>query len=70
MSVLFTDLLDLLVAFSCQYLKALARLDSQYLKQATSLYKSLFGGGGEGSEEYFTLRERLRILNELNVIFN
>ena len=26
MSVLFTDLLDLLVAFSCQYLKALARL--------------------------------------------
>ena len=31
------------------------------------LYRSLFQDQGE---EYFTLRERLRILNELNSIFN
>ena len=34
------------------------------------LYQCLFTGSGDSATEYFTLRERLRILNELNQIFN
>ncbi len=67
MSVLFTDLLDMLVAFCCQHLKSLGKVGSS--QQSLKLYQCLFTGQGE-STEYFTLRERLRILNELNSIFN
>jgi len=68
MSVLFTDLLDLLVGFSCQYLKTQAALGTgRQIQLGIELYRALFQAQGE---EYFTLRERLRILNELNSIFN
>ena len=68
MSTLFTDMLDLLVGFCCQYLKTQAVLGTgKQIQQGIDLYRSLFQTTGE---EYFTLRERLRILNELNSIFN
>lgn len=68
MSVLFTDLLDLLVGFCCQYLKTIQKLSGTSANDALQLYLCLFSQDQE--EEYFTLRERLRILNELNSIFN
>ena len=68
MSVLFTDLLDLLVGFCCHYLRTHAKLGTgKQVQQGVELYRSLFQDHGE---EYFTLRERLRILNDLNSIFN
>ncbi len=68
-SVLFTDLLDMLVSFCCHHLKSLLKLGSnQYTQQALKLYQCLFTGQDSAKQEgeYFTLRERLRILNELN----
>ena len=63
----------MLVAFCCHHLKSLLSLGShQYNQQALKLYQCLFTGQDalKGEGEYFTLRERLRILNELNPIFN
>jgi hypothetical protein len=68
MSVLFTDLLDMLVGFCCQHLKTQS---GNTTAQAVKLYHCLFSTQAKDTtEEYFTLRERLRILNELNFIFN
>jgi hypothetical protein len=67
MSILFTDLLDLLVGFCCLYLKH----TPSSTPQAVALYHCLFATKAhDPSAEYFTLRERLRILSELNQIFN
>lgn len=75
MSVLFTDLLDVLVAFCCSYLKSLSQSQGSttHIQQAVKLYQCLFvipESASATTEQYFTLRERLRILNELNSIFN
>jgi pyruvate formate-lyase activating enzyme-like uncharacterized protein len=45
MSVLFTDLLDMLVAFCCQHLKSMVKLgSSQHASKSLKLYQCLFTG--------------------------
>ncbi|CDW83820.1 rrna methylase family [Stylonychia lemnae] len=81
MSVIFTDILEMLVQFSCLYLKNLSKLGQAqiYIVHANKLYQTLFAdtesqvqlqADGPSAVECFTLRERLKILSELNSIFN
>ncbi len=75
MSALFTDILELLVQFSCIFLKNLANigLKEEYQDLSLSLYLSLLADKSSEDPQFvqcFTLKERLKILYELNSVLN
>jgi hypothetical protein len=72
-SVLFTEILELLLGFSCLYLKMINKLGLSNIchEHSLKLWNTLFveTPGIDLEGEYFTLRERVKILGELNTLF-